>query len=108
MADFIKAKRDPIYKKRKIALGYDTRFLSKEYAELMACVFAANGIKVVLSEGPCPTPAVCVYIKDKKLTGGVMITASHNPPMYNGIKYKGYFGGSADSDIIDKIESKLY
>jgi alpha-D-glucose phosphate-specific phosphoglucomutase len=108
IADFIKSQRKEIYKKREIVLGYDTRFLSREYAELMACVFAANGIKVVLSDSPCPTPAVCVYIKDKKFTGGVMITASHNPPTYNGIKYKGYFGGSAGSDIIDKIEAKLY
>jgi len=108
IADFIKAKKEPIYKKEKIVIGYDTRFLSEKYAELMASVLAANGIKVVLSDGPSPTPAVCVYIKDKKLTGGVMITASHNPAQYNGIKYKGFFAGSAGSDIIDDIEKRLY
>ncbi|MEA3489566.1 MAG: phosphoglucomutase/phosphomannomutase family protein [Candidatus Omnitrophota bacterium] len=108
VADFVKARRKPVYKKRKLVVGYDTRFLSEEYAETVARVLAGNGIKVVLSDRPCPTPAVCVYIKDNKLTGGIMITASHNPPRYNGIKYKGYFGGSAGSDIIDDIERRLY
>jgi len=108
IADFIKAKKNPIYKKRNIVVGYDTRFLSAKYAELVASVLAANGIKVVLSDGPSPTPAVCVYIEDKKLTGGVMITASHNPAQYNGIKYKGFFAGSAGSDIIDDIEKRLH
>ena len=107
IADFVISKKQPIYKKRQIALGYDTRFLSKEYAETIACILVANGIKVFLSTDSCPTPAVCIEIKDKKLTGGIIITASHNPPRYNGIKYKGYFGGSAGSDIIDKIEDKL-
>ncbi len=108
IADFIKSKKTPIYKKKKIVIGYDTRFLSDKYAELMSSVLAANGIKVVLSDKPSPTPSVCVYIKDKKLTGGVMITASHNPAQYNGIKYKGFFAGSAGSDIIDDIEKRLY
>lgn len=107
IADFIKSEKSAIYKKRKVAVGYDTRFLSKEYAETISSVLAANGIKVVLSEASCTTPSVCIYIKDKKLSGGVMITASHNPANYNGIKYKGFFGGSAGSDIIDKIEKKL-
>ncbi len=108
IADFIKSQKSAIYKKRKIAVGYDTRFLSDKYAETLSCVLAANGIKVVLSDKPCPTPSVCIAIKDQKLTGGVMITASHNPYNYNGIKYKGFFAGSAGSDIIDKIEKKLY
>ncbi len=108
IADFVRSRKEPVYKKRKLVVGYDTRFLSDKYAEIITCVLAANGIKVVLSETPCPTPAVCVYIRDKKLTGGVMVTASHNPPQYNGIKYKGYFAGSAGSDIIDDIERRLY
>lgn len=108
VADFIKAQKKPVYKKKKIVIGYDTRFLSDKYAEIMAEVFAANGIKVVLTDRPSPTPSVCVYIADKKFSGGIMITASHNPAAYNGIKYKGYFAGSAGSDIIDSIEKKLY
>ncbi len=108
IADFVLAKEEPVYKKRKLVVGYDTRFLSDKYAERLSEVLAANGIKVILSKGPSTTPAVCVYIADKKLTGGVMITASHNPPHYNGIKYKGFFAGSAGSDIIDDIEERLY
>lgn len=108
MADFVKSRREPIYRKRKLVVGYDTRFLSEKYAEIIACVLAANGVKAVISSAPCPTPAVCVYIRDYKLTGGVMVTASHNPPQYNGIKYKGWFGGSAGSDIIDDIEKRLH
>lgn len=108
VADFVKAKKSPIYRKRKLVVGYDTRFLSDKYAEIMSCVFAANGIKVVLSSGVTSTPSVGLCIRDKKLTGGIMITASHNPPQYNGIKYKGYFAGSAGSDIIDDIEGRLH
>ena len=108
IADFIKSKKSAIYKKRKIVIGYDTRFLSDKYAEIIGRILVANGISVVLSDSPCPTPAVSFFIKDNKFTGGVMITASHNPAAYNGIKYKGYFGGSAGSDIIDDIESRLY
>jgi phosphomannomutase len=108
IADFIRSRKEPIYRKKKVAIGYDTRFLSDKYAERIACVLAANGIKSVLSDKPCPTPALSLYIRNKKLTGGVMITASHNPAEYNGVKYKGYFGGSAGSDIIDRIERRLY
>lgn len=108
VADFVKSRKEPIYRKRRLVIGYDTRFLSDKYAEIMACIFAANGIKTVLTTSPCPTPAVCVHIRDYKLTGGIMVTASHNPPQYNGIKYKGWFGGSAASDIIDDIELRLH
>ncbi|MFC1570325.1 phosphoglucomutase/phosphomannomutase family protein [Candidatus Omnitrophota bacterium] len=108
VADFVKSKKSPIYKKRKLIVGYDTRFESDKFAEITARVLAANGIKVILSSIPCSTPAVCLCIRDKKLTGGVMITASHNPASYNGVKYKGYFAGSAGSDIIDDIEARLH
>lgn len=108
IADFVNSQEEPVYKKKTLVIGYDTRFLSGKYSEIMAGVLAGNGISVILSDRPSPTPAVCVYIKDKKLTGGVMITASHNPYMYNGVKYKGFFGGSAGSDIINAIENNLY
>ena len=105
----IKNKKSEIYgKKIEMVVGYDTRFLSEKYAELVALVFAANGIKVILTDRPTPTPSVSFYIRHNNLIGGVMITASHNPARYNGIKYKGYFGGSVGSLITDKIESNLY
>ena len=107
VADFVNSQKSPIYRKKKLVVGYDTRFLSMEYAETVASVLAANGIKVVLGDGYSTTPSVCIYIDQKKLTGGVIITSSHNPYAYNGIKYKGFFAGSANNDIIDNIEARL-
>lgn len=94
-------------KERKAVIGYDTRFLSDKYAELMACVFGANGIKTVLSDRPTPTPSVSFTIKDRGYIGGIMITASHNPARYNGIKYKAHYGGSAGPEITEKFEAYL-
>ena len=91
----------------RIVVGYDTRFLSDKYAELTACVLAANGIKVILADKPTPTPSVSYAIKDRGLFGGVMITASHNPARYNGIKYKAYYAGSAGPDITKQFENHL-
>lgn len=88
-----------------LAVGYDSRFLSEKYAELVACVLAANGIKVLLSDKAVPTPFVSLVIKNKKLSGGIMITASHNPPYYNGVKIKASYGGSADEGITKSVES---
>lgn len=108
VADFINSDcRDMKVKARKTVIGYDTRFLSDKYAELMACVFGANGIKTILSDRPTPTPSVSFTIKDRGLIGGIMITASHNPARYNGIKYKAYYGGSAGPEITRKFESYL-
>ncbi len=108
IADYINGEQDEIHRRRAVAVGYDTRFLSDEYAEAISRVLAANGIKVALTDRPSPTPSVSYTIKDRGLTGGVMVTASHNPPRYNGIKYKAYFGGSAGPDIINKIEARLF
>lgn len=94
-------------KERKVVVGYDTRFLSDKYAELMACVFGANGIKTILSDRPTPTPSVSFAIKDRGYIGGIMITASHNPARYNGIKYKAYYGGSAGPEVTKKFEAYL-
>lgn len=105
----IKSKKSNIYGKKMAAIvGYDTRFLSEKYAELIGCVLAANGIKVILTDRPTPTPSVSFNIRHEDFIGGVMVTASHNPARYNGIKYKGYFGGSVGKDVTDKIESRLY
>ena len=77
MADHIKADQGPASRVRdkRIVIGYDTRFLSPKYAELMASVLAANGVKTILAEKPTPTPSVSFAIKDKGLIGGVMVTA---------------------------------
>ncbi len=90
-----------------IVIGYDWRFLSERYAELVAEVLAGNGIRALLSDRAVPTPLVSLAIKNKGLSGGIVITASHNPPTYNGIKIKAPYAGSADEKITRSIESCL-
>ncbi|MCX5686717.1 MAG: phosphoglucomutase/phosphomannomutase family protein, partial [Candidatus Omnitrophica bacterium] len=109
IADYVNNDKGPAsrVKDKRVVVGYDTRFLSEKYAELVACVLAANGIKTILSDRATPTPSISFTIKDRSLIGGVMITASHNPARYNGIKYKAYCGGSAMPEITKKFEEYL-
>ena len=72
----------------RVVIGFDTRFLSDRYAVEVARVLAGNGLLIDLCSADAPTPVVSFAIKDKQAAGGVMITASHNPPRYNGIKLK--------------------
>ena len=83
---------------KKVIIGYDRRFLSGEFGRRSAEVFAGNGYEVVLSPEPVPTPSVSYAVKAQGAVGGVMITASHNPPIFNGFKLKSDFGGSAFPD----------
>lgn len=80
--------------KNGIVIGYDTRFLSQEFAECAAGVFANHGIKVYLTDSFVTTPTVSLLSRDRNLAYGVMITSSHNPAKYNGFKLKDEFGGS--------------
>ena len=88
-------------------VGFDTRFLSDRYAYEVACVMAGNGIQTWLARADTPTPAVSYAIVNKKATAGVMITASHNPPRYNGVKLKASFGGSATPGQHKQVERIL-
>jgi alpha-D-glucose phosphate-specific phosphoglucomutase len=88
-------------------VGFDTRFLSDRYARAVAEVLAANGLCVALTRADAPTPAVSFAIPRLKAVGGVMITASHNPPRYNGIKLKSAYGGSATVGDTKLVEAKL-
>ena len=88
-------------------VGYDTRFLSDRYAQTVAGVLAANGIRVLLTERFAATPAVSYAIVDHQAAGGVMITASHNPPRYNGLKLKAAYGGSASPADSRRVEEVL-
>ncbi|MBU0495906.1 MAG: phosphoglucomutase/phosphomannomutase family protein [Chloroflexi bacterium] len=90
-----------------VVIGYDTRFLSDRYAMTVARVLAGNGIPVRLAKSDCPTPALSFAVRDQGAAGGVMITASHNPPRYNGIKLKAHHGGSAPRDYILRVEQQL-
>ena len=93
---------------KTVCIGYDNRFLSQEFAEIVSCVFAANNIKVYLSDTSIPTPALSFGVTLKKSVAGVMITASHNPGKFNGIKIKTAQGGAAGKDITDVVESFLH
>jgi phosphomannomutase len=93
--------------KNGIIIGYDTRFLSKEFATAAAEVFGSQNIKVYLADSFVTTPTVSLLSRDMNLAYGVMITASHNPYQYNGFKLKDEFGGSMDPNEIVKVEEKL-
>lgn len=92
---------------RGVIVGYDARFLSPQVAETVAEVLAAAGIPVKLANDYTPTPAVSYAVKQHSAAGGVMVTSSHNPWNWNGIKFKGNFGGSATPAIMKKIEEEL-
>jgi phosphomannomutase len=89
---------------KKIVIGYDTRFLSDRFAGEVARVLAANGFTVLLAQADSPTPAISYAVKNHQAIAGVMITASHNAPRYNGVKLKGAFGGSALSEQCRRVE----
>ena len=91
----------------RVVVGYDFRKNSEDFAARFADVLAANGVEVALSDCACPTPAVSFTIVRGKYDGGVAVTASHNPPGYNGIKLKTDFGGSAEKNITDAVERRL-
>ena len=92
---------------RKVIVGYDRRFLSDQFARRTAEVLCGNGFDVVLTSQPTPTPAVSFAVKAQGAVGGVMITASHNPPAFNGYKLKAHFGGSAEPSTCQGIEALL-
>jgi phosphomannomutase len=92
---------------RKVIVGYDRRFLSDQFGQRAAEVFAGNGFQVVLTPEPTPTPSVSFAVKQQRAIGGVMITASHNPPMFNGFKLKSDYGGSAESSTCQAVEGFL-
>src|SRR5690606_14527366 len=89
---------------RKMVVGFDTRFLSDRYANDVARVLAGNGFTVFLSQADAPTPAISYAVKHFNAIAGIMITASHNAPRYNGIKLKAAFGGSALPEQCRKVE----
>ncbi len=89
---------------KKIAIGFDTRFLSDRYAIEVARVLAANDITVYLTKSDTPTPVLAFSVSHLKADGGVMITASHNPPRYNGVKVKGPYG-EPNKALAKKVET---
>ncbi|HPO57353.1 MAG TPA: phosphoglucomutase/phosphomannomutase family protein, partial [Anaerolineaceae bacterium] len=92
---------------KTVVVGYDTRFLSDRYAQDVARVMAANGLKVYLSQSDAPTPAISYAVRHLNAIAGVMITASHNAPRYNGVKLKSPYGGSASPEQCRRVEVYL-
>ncbi len=89
---------DDSLQRQHVVVGFDTRFLSDRYATEVARVLAGNGYAVYLAQSDAPTPAISYAVRNRNAIGGVMITASHNAPRYNGVKLKAPYGGSATSD----------
>jgi phosphomannomutase len=103
-ADYFKTVEGP---ERAVFIGFDVRFLSGTFARTAADVLGANGFRVVMMDRPYPTPYVSFEVKRRGFVGGVIITASHNPPTFNGFKVKAHFGGSATPAITTQIEKNL-
>jgi phosphomannomutase len=93
--------------RRGVIVGYDTRFASPEAARIVAEVLAGSGIPVKLASDYTPTPAISFAVKQAGAAGGVVITSSHNPRNWNGVKFKGKFGGSGTPAIMKAIEEEL-
>jgi alpha-D-glucose phosphate-specific phosphoglucomutase len=93
--------------RKGVLIGYDHRFASDRVAAAVAEVISATGTPVWLAEKPCPTPAISLLVRQRAAAGGIVITASHNPYRWNGIKYKASYGSSALPSIVAQIESEL-
>jgi phosphomannomutase len=92
---------------RGLVVGYDTRFLSREFAETVAGVGAGNGIKVYLAQQAAPTPVISFNVLHHHAAGAAIITASHNPGIWNGFKFKPEYAGSATQEITDQLEARI-
>ena len=90
-----------------VCIAYDTRFGSRSFAKVVAEVLAGAGIPVTMAKEITPTPALSYAVRERKAAGGVMITSSHNPAEWNGVKYKASYGGSGKPSIMTAIEGYL-
>src|SRR6266404_2651435 len=93
--------------RKGIIVGFDHRYASDSVARAVAEVISSTGTPVFLCDKPCPTPAVSYLVRERKAAGGVVVTASHNPYCWNGIKYKASNGSSALPSIVAQIENEL-
>jgi phosphomannomutase len=104
IASYVLKNEDP---RKGLVVGYDTRFMSGRFAEGLSEVLAQAGIPIRLSDDYVPTPAVSFAVKHFHCAGGVVITSSHNPFNWNGVKYKAGYGGSGSPAIMKQIEDEL-
>ena len=89
---------------RPVVVGHDARYCAELFAREVARVLAANGLQVLLLDRVTPTPAVSWTVVERAAAGGVVVTASHNPMEFNGLKYKPDFGGSASPEVVAQLE----
>jgi phosphomannomutase len=104
IANYVLADENPA---AGVCIAYDTRFGSRSFAKVVAEVLASAGIPVAMAAEITPTPALSYAVRERKAAGGVMITSSHNPAEWNGVKYKASYGGSGKPSIMTAIESYL-
>ena len=93
--------------RKGVLIGYDHRYASDRVASAVAEAISATRTPVWLADKPCPTPAISCLVRHRKAAGGIVITASHNPYRWNGIKYKASYGSSALPSIVAQIEQEL-
>ncbi len=90
-----------------VLIGFDNRFAGERFAQAAAEVVAMTGTPVWLAAAPCPSPAISLLVRQRRAAGGIMITASHNPARWNGIKFKASYGSSALPSTVAQIEQEL-
>lgn len=105
---YLKSKNKPKPNVPLVVIGYDTRFFSEIAARIVAEVFAYHGINVIFSNTEAPTPTIAWMVMKYNAVGGVTITASHNPPEYNGYKWTPFWGGPAIVDITNDLEARAF
>jgi len=104
IARYVVRAEDP---SRGVLIGYDNRYASERFARTAADALTAAGIPAHLAEQSCPTPAISLLVRQRGAAGGIVITASHNPAKWNGLKYKAGYGSSALPSITAQIEQEL-
>jgi alpha-D-glucose phosphate-specific phosphoglucomutase len=104
IARYVVRAEDP---QKGVLIGYDHRSNSEEVAGAIAEVISATGTPVWLADKPCPTPTISLLVRQRDAAGGIVVTASHNPHAWNGIKYKASYGSSALPSIVAQIEAEL-
>lgn len=104
IARYVVRAEDP---RKGVLIGYDHRYASDAIAAAIADVISSTGTPVWLADKPCPTPTISLLVRQRQAAGGVVVTASHNPYSWNGIKYKASYGSSALPSIVSQIEDEL-
>src|ERR1700689_3130765 len=93
--------------RKGVLIGYDHRFTPDPIPPAVTDTISATGTPVWLTDKPCPTPAISLLVRHRQAAGGLVVTASHNPYRWNGVKYKASYGSSALPSIVAQIEIEL-